>query len=176
MSKASVTEHHGKCLTCKSFVILGFWWRMTNRTIRWLVPSAVPLRRAGVEQLVSGKANDWRNREHVCVCAVHDSLKVAKLSLPPPPSPISSSFLSFSVSLSPCLRVMLRWCCVVVCVCLVCVCVGVRVCLCVGRGGGTVCTFKTPSVSRFKTSPCAPAPRAHVFQHVHVVPAHMGTF
>ena len=23
-SKASLTEHHGKCLTCKSFVLLGF--------------------------------------------------------------------------------------------------------------------------------------------------------
>ena len=46
---------------------------------------------------LSGKANDWRNREHVCACAVlrmskwcnlqhvwvndhHDSLKVAKCS------------------------------------------------------------------------------------------------
>ena len=44
-----------KCLTCKLFVILGFWWRKTNRTIRWLIPFAVSLRRAGVEQLYGVK-------------------------------------------------------------------------------------------------------------------------
>ena len=33
-----LTEHHGKCLTCKSFVKRGFWWHKTNRTIRWLIP------------------------------------------------------------------------------------------------------------------------------------------
>ena len=31
------------------------------------------------------------------------------------------------------------------------------------------------SVCTFKTSPCVPAPRAHVFQHVRVVPAYTGT-
>ena len=44
-----------KCLTCKSFLTLGFWWRKANRTIRWLIPFAVSLRRAGVEQLYQGK-------------------------------------------------------------------------------------------------------------------------
>ena len=41
-SKASLIEHHGKRLTCKSFVILGFWWRKTNRNIQWLMTSAAP--------------------------------------------------------------------------------------------------------------------------------------
>ena len=27
-----------------------------------------------------------------------------------------------------------------------------------------------------KTSPCVPAPRAHMFQHVRVLPVHTGTF
>ena len=31
-------------------------------------------------------------------------------------------------------------------------------------------------VCGFKTSPCAPAPRAHVSTHVRVVPVHTGTF
>ena len=44
-----------------------------------------------------------------------------------------------------------------------------------GEKEGTVCTFKTLSVSRFQTSPCMPATRAHVFQHVRVVPVHTGT-
>ena len=40
----------------------------------------------------------------------------------------------------------------------------------------TVFGFKNASVCTFKTSPCVPAPRAHVFQHVRVVPVHTGTF
>ena len=32
-----------------------------------------------------------------------------------------------------------------------------------------MCGFKNASVCTFKTSPCMPAPRAHVFQHVRVV-------
>ena len=32
------------------------------------------------------------------------------------------------------------------------------------------------SVCRFETSPCVPAPRAHVVTHVLVVPVHTGTF
>ena len=47
---------------------------------------------------------------------------------------------------------------------------------CVGEGREGVSTFKTPSVCRFKTSRCMPAPRAHVETHVHVVPVHTGTF
>ena len=39
----------------RTFAKLGFWWRRTNRTIRWLVPSTVSLRRAGVEQLYQVK-------------------------------------------------------------------------------------------------------------------------
>ena len=41
-----------------------------------------------------------------------------------------------------------------------------RVCGLEGEEG--VCTFKT--------SPCVPAPRAHVEKHVDVVPVHTGTF
>ena len=33
-----------------------------------------------------------------------------------------------------------------------------------------------PPVCPFDTSPCVPAPRAHVFQHVRVVPVHTETF
>ena len=32
-----------------------FWWRKTNRTIRWLFPFAVSVKRAGVEQLYQVK-------------------------------------------------------------------------------------------------------------------------
>ena len=32
-----------------------------------------------------------------------------------------------------------------------------------------------PPVCPFDTSPCVPAPRAHAFQHVRVVPVHTGT-
>ena len=35
--------------------------------------------------------------------------------------------------------------------------------------------FKNASVCTFKTSPCMPAPRAHVLKHVRVVPVHTGT-
>ena len=49
-------------------------------------------------------------------------------------SPVSSSFLPFSVSLSVCLRVMLRWCCAW-CLC-VCVCLCVCLCVCWERREG----------------------------------------
>ena len=39
-----------------------------------------------------------------------------------------------------------------------------------------VCTFKTPSVCTFKTSPCVLAPRPHVVTHAGVVRVHSGTF
>ena len=140
------TNHCGR--SCKPFVKLGFWWRKTNRTNRRLIPSAVFLRRAGAEQLLSSKANDWRNREHVCVCVVLRKLKWGRrpsrhseggqalsssfsLLSSCLVSPLLSSPLSLSLSLSVCLRVMLRWCCIF-CVCAsVCLCVSV----CVGRGG-----------------------------------------
>ena len=84
--------------------------------------------------------------------------------------------VSVSVSLCLCLRVVL--CCVVCvlrgvvwcgCVCVVWVCV----CVC-----GVVSAWhaEKTSVCRFKTSPCVPAPRAHVVTHVRVVPVHTGTF
>ena len=70
--------------------------------------------------------------------------------------------VSVSVSVSVC-------CCVLVCmVCVVCV---FCVVWCVARLG----TQKKPSVRRFKTSPCVPAPRAHVEPHAGVVPEHTGT-
>ena len=82
--------------------------------------------------------------------------------------------LSLSLSVSPCDVVCCGvWC---VCVCLVCVwCVfGVR------HTEKTVekslCGFRHAPVCTFKTRPCMPAPRAHVFQHVRVVPVHTGTF
>ena len=60
-------------------------------------------------------------------------------------SVFSLSLVSVSLSLYVCLRVMLRWCCVC--------------CVCWEKRRENVCTCKTPSVSRFKTSPCVPAPR-----------------
>ena len=72
--------------------------------------------------------------------------------------------LCFCLSLSLCLSVSV-WCCVLWC-CVVCVV------WCVARLG----TQKKPSVCRCKTSPCVPAPRAHVLPHVRVVPVHTGTF
>ena len=39
-----------------------------------------------------------------------------------------------------------------------------------------VSPFVTSPVYTFTTSPCVAAPRAHVFQHVHAVPVHTGTF
>ena len=93
---------------------------------------------------------------------------------------------SLSVSLCLCLRVMLcvvlcgvtlwswgcwwSWCVFGVCVC-VCVCCGT-----LKNVEKTVWGFKNASVCGFKTSPCMPAPRVHVFQHVRVVPVHTGTF
>ena len=78
-SKTLLTEHHGKCLTCKSFVKLGFclcvsvyvsvslcvaccvllWWRseggwrrgQTNRTIWLLIPARASRKIAETEQL-----------------------------------------------------------------------------------------------------------------------------
>ena len=65
-------------------------------------------------------------------------------------------------------------------VCLVCVFVCVCVCLCVLRHAEKVekpvFGFKNASVCTFKTSPCMPAPRAHVLKHVRVVPVHTETF
>ena len=86
--------------------------------------------------------------------------------------------LCVSLSLSPCGVVVLCgvvWC--VWCVCVLC-CVVCCVVLCVC---GVVCgaawhAEKTSSVCRFKTSPCVPAPRAHVLPHAGVVPVHRGTF
>ena len=162
-------------------------WRKTNRTIWWLIPSAVSLRRAGVEQLyqvkrmiggignmfVSVQCSECQSDEisnKAWVNVHHSKALCSSFSLPSSSlfSPLSSSFLSFSVSsLSVSLSLCLSPCDVALVLCLVCV----RLCLCVlgEEGGGTVCTFKTPSVSRFRTSPCVPAPRAHVFQHVRVV-------
>ena len=37
-------------------------------------------------------------------------------------------------------------------------------------------SIQNAPVCTFKTSPCVPAPRAHVFQHVRVVPAYTRTF
>ena len=82
------------------------------------------------------------------------------------------SLSSFSVShclspsLSPCVVLcVVAWCCVVV-VWLLC---------CVVWCGVWHAEIK-PSVCRFKTSPCVPAPRAHVLPHAGVVLVHTGAF
>ena len=66
-----------------------------------------------------------------------------------------------------------------VCVC-VCLCVFVCVCVCCGtlkkKREKKCVDSKNASVCTFKTSPCMPAPRAHVETHVRVVPAYTGTF
>ena len=59
----------------------------------------------------------------------------------------------------------------------VCVCVCVCVCVFVLRHAEKM--WKNPCVDSktpSKTPPCVPAPRVHVFQHVHVVSVHTGTF
>ena len=60
-------------------------------------------------------------------------------------------------------------CCVVLCLVLSCVVVCVRVSVCDSR-----VQIQNASVCTFKTSPCMLATRAHMFQHVRVVPAHHG--
>ena len=45
--------------------------------------------------------------------------------------------------------------------------------------GGVWCVVwyaEKTSVCRFKTSPCVPAPRPHVFTHAGVLSVHTGTF
>ena len=69
--------------------------------------------------------------------------------------------LCVSLSLSPCGVVCCVLCCVVLCVCVVC---------------GAAWHAENASVCRFKTSPCVPAPRAHVLSHAGVVPVHTGRF
>ena len=107
------------------------------------------------------------------------------------------SCLSFSVSLclslflSLCLSVSVSvWCVCGVCVVLCVVSCGVVCVLCVVRVGVCgVCVFvvcggvwcvvwhaEKTSVCRIKTSPCVPAPRAHVSKHAGVVSVHTGTF
>ena len=70
--------------------------------------------------------------------------------------------------------------CVLCVVCGVCVCcvlcvVCVLCCVC-GVVCGAAWHAEKTSVCRFKTSPCVPAPRAHVETHVRVVPVHTRTF
>ena len=96
-----------------------------------------------------------------------------------------SSFISSSLSLFLSLSLSVHFVCLSVsvccgvCVCLRCVvCVVCRVCgvyVCVVVCGAAWHAEKT-SVCRFKTSPCEPAPRAHVLPHAGVVPVHTGTF
>ena len=65
------------------------------------------------------------------------------------------SLSSLSVSVSVCGVVCAVWC---------------------GTLKNPVCRFKTPRCVHSKTSPCMPAPRAHVETHVRVVRVHTGTF
>ena len=101
----------------------------------------------------------------VLSCIVFSCLVSLSLSLS------VSVCLCLSLSLSPCVVV----CCVVLCgvcrcgrgvvggrgVC-VCVCVSLCVFVCVAAREKNVCGFKNASVCALKTSPCMPAPRAHV--------------
>ena len=65
-------------LTCQSDVIVGFWdERLIELPHTWFPPN-VSLRRTGVEQLSSGKANDWRNRKHV-VLDLFSNLQMGKI-------------------------------------------------------------------------------------------------
>ena len=79
-----------------------------------------------------------------------------------------SLFMSVSVSVSLCL--CLRVVCCGVCVVLWCV----VMCGCVVWCPSVY--VQNASVCRSKTSPCVPAPRAHVLPHAGVVPVHTGTF
>ena len=85
-----------------------------------------------------------------------------------------SPSLSLSLSLSLCLCLSLSPCGVVV----LCLCVCVFVCIAARwkRVKNPCVWTEKPSVCAFKTSPCIPAPRAHVFQHVRVVPVYAVTF
>ena len=70
---------------------------------------------------------------------------------------------------------MLCVCVCGVCVCVVCVC-GVCVFVVCGGVWCVVWYAEKTSVCKFKTSPCVPAPRAHVLPHAGVVSVHTGTF
>ena len=89
-------------------------------------------------------------------------------------------FLSVSVSLCRLCVFVCVFLCVCVCLC-VFVCVCVFVCSCVLEHAEkhekkNRVYVQNASVCTFKPSPCMPAPRAHVFQHVRVVQVHTGTF
>ena len=161
--------------SCQSFVVLGFGWRKTNRTIRWLVPSAVCPQESWSWTTLSSEVNDWRNREHVCVCAVlrmskwwnlkqawvnvhHDSLEVARCACSALNVKVmrNSKWWTSEARDNPTWanfgKQNWRWTPVP----------------CVSIQNVTVCTFIT--------SPCVPAPRVHFSTHVRVVPAYTETF
>ena len=71
-----------------------------------------------------------------------------------------------------CRVVVLSWC--LVC-CVLCCCRGGVVVLWCDTLKTAVCPSKTPPCVHLKTSPCMPAPGAHVSTHVRVVPVHTGT-
>ena len=103
----------------------------------------------------SGKANDWRNREHV-VLDLFSNWKCVRFKgffgepLGSSENPTWANFgkqnWRWHPPSSPCVRPK--------------------------RPHVDV---QTPPVCTSKTSPCVPAPHAHVFQHVRVVPVHTGT-
>ena len=148
-------RHCGR--SCKSFVKIGSWWRKTNRTIRWLVPSTVPLRRAGVEQLYQVKRMLGRIGNQRVVLDLFSNLKFVRFSgylwwtSGSRDKPVWPNFGKLSSGVCVC---ALSWCC-----------------------GGVVCPFKTRVDSnralcvRSKLLPCVPAPRAHV-GHALVLLAH----
>ena len=109
-------------------------------------------------------------------CLVLSSLVFSSLVSPLP----SCLSLSLSLSLSVSVSISKWWCGRVVVLCCV-LCCGVCAVWCVVWC--VLCgTLKTPCVHSkrarvyVQTSPCVPAPRAHVETHVRVVPVHTGKF
>ena len=145
-SQALSTEHHGKCQMFKSFVILGFWWRVTNRTIRWLIPSQCHPRRAGVEQLYQVKRMIGGIGSDISTWANFGT---------------QNWRWHFACSVWCVVRCVCCWCAVCGCWC---VCVLVLVLVCHADPflptPLSVCTFKTllPCVHS-KRAQCVPAPR-----------------
>ena len=93
----------------------------------------------------------------------------------------SSLFLSWLVSLSLSLSLVLSLSLSFsLCFCLLSLSLSVYVCLCLCVVWCVVWCLRVyvqnASVCRFKTSPCVPAPRAHMLPHAGVVPVHTGTF
>ena len=161
--KASLTEHHGKCLTCKSFVKLGFWVRKTNRTIQWLIPFAVSLWRAGVEQLYQvkrmiGGIGNMLFPIHFQTEQVYWGQVITQRG-----QILVSGTVDGTLRVLCCAFVRCAFVRCAFCWCALCVCWRVCWCWCVTLDPSSPSPptpHPTPlPVCTFKTSPCVPAPR-----------------